>query len=83
MLITHCSGRVGLNTQVHAASSCPYDSLPLILILKNRVTCITVVLYIGSQPAHKTLNTGNDTETNQVAGVAGLGFKLDFSYNHH
>ena len=30
--ITHCSGCVGLKTRMHAASSWPRDSLPLILI---------------------------------------------------
>ena len=30
--ITHCSGRIGLKTRMHAASSWPRDSLPLVLI---------------------------------------------------
>ena len=32
MQITHCSGRIGLKTRMHAASSWPRDSLPLVLI---------------------------------------------------
>ena len=33
--ITNCSGRIGLDMRVHAASCGPHDSLPLILILFN------------------------------------------------
>ena len=32
MQITHCSGRIGLKMRMHATSSWPRDSLPLVLI---------------------------------------------------
>ena len=35
--ITHCSGRIGLKMRMHATSSWPRDSLPLVLIYINDV----------------------------------------------
>ena len=34
LVLTHCSGRIGLNMRVLAASSWPRDSLPLVLMFQ-------------------------------------------------
>ena len=47
--ITHCSGRIGLNMRVLAASSWPRDSLPLVLIFACLMVKYVNAIFYQSQ----------------------------------
>ena len=47
--LDHCSGRIGLKTRMHAASSWPSDSLPLVLI-QTLIKSIIRILYLKTLP---------------------------------
>ena len=53
--ITHCSGRIGLKTRVHAASSWPRDSLPLVLNCSGRIGLKTRMHVASSWPRDSLL----------------------------